>query len=165
MSVTCLFHISLLLRKKNPDIFILICNVDCDKNFVCLFSLFTEKKCNLIFIYLLFSFLSLTVFYLRFSMRCHCYLHYFSHSFSYSIIEISYFDICCFLSSLYRKISDAGSQYRWGRVGRGLQPPSTPQVPHSHTQNASNTLIFALFNSCSRTDGPTDRRTNGKTDE
>ena len=52
-----------------------------------------------------------------------------------------------------------GSQYRCGRVGRGIQPPSTPQVHHSHTQNASKTLIFALFDSCSRTDGPTDRRT------
>ena len=56
--------------------------------------------------------------------------------------------------------SDAGSQYHCGWVGRGIQPPSTPQVPHSHTQNASKTLVFALFDSCSRTDGPTDRRTD-----
>ena len=27
------------------------------------------------------------------------------------------------------KISDAGSQYRCGRVGRGIQPQSTPQLP------------------------------------
>ena len=59
------------------------------------------------------------------------------------------------------KTSDTGSQYRCGRVGRGIQPPSTPQVPHSHTQNASKTLIFELFDSCSQTDG----RTDGPTDK
>ena len=38
--------------------------------------------------------------------------------------------------------SDAGSQYRCGRVGRGIKAPSTPQVLHSHAQNASKTLVF-----------------------
>ena len=48
--------------------------------------------------------------------------------------------------------SDTGSQYCCKRVGRGIQPPSTPQVPHSPTQKASKTLILALFDSSSRTD-------------
>ena len=60
--------------------------------------------------------------------------------------------------------SEAGSQYRCGRVGRGIEPSSTPQVSHSHTQNASKTLVFALFDSCSWTDGPTDQQTDGPTD-
>ena len=59
--------------------------------------------------------------------------------------------------------NDAGSQYRCGQAGTGIQPPSTPQVPHSHTQNASKTLVFALFDSCSRTDGRIDGRTDGRT--
>ena len=32
-----------------------------------------------------------------------------------------------------KKISDAGSQYRCGRVGRGIQSSSTPQSPHMYT--------------------------------
>ena len=40
-----------------------------------------------------------------------------------------------------------------GRVGRG-----------GYAQKPSNTLIFALFDSCPRTDGPTDRRTDRPTD-
>ena len=29
--------------------------------------------------------------------------------------------------------SDAGSRYRCGRVGRGIQPPSIPHAPHRYT--------------------------------
>ena len=67
----------------------------------------------------------------------------------------SYLNSICTSSILNQ---NKGSQYRCGWVGRGIQPPSTLQVPHSHTQNASKTLDFALF------DGPTDGRTNGPTD-
>ena len=30
--------------------------------------------------------------------------------------------------------SDAGSQYRWGQVGRGIQPPSTPEHTNIHNK-------------------------------
>ena len=39
-----------------------------------------------------------------------------------------------------------------------LNPHPQLKSPHSHTQNASKTL--ALFDSCSRTNGPTERQTN-----
>ena len=41
-----------------------------------------------------------------------------------------------YLHELLKK-RDAGSQYRCGWVGRGVQPPSTPMMlapPHTHTQ-------------------------------
>ena len=63
------------------------------------------------------------------------------------------------------KTSDAGSQYRCGRVGKGVQPPSTPQPPHKHTNIRKKYLkrSFPHFPICA--DGPTDRRTNGRTDQ
>ena len=64
------------------------------------------------------------------------------------------------------KTSDAGSQYRCGRVGRGIQPPSTQRPPIlKHTQKVLKTLVFPLFNSITMTDGPTDQWTNGRTDK
>ena len=60
--------------------------------------------------------------------------------------------------------SDAGSQYRCGWVGRGIQPPSTPQPTHNtHTQKVSKTLIFPLFDSITMMDGPKDQWTDGRT--
>ena len=59
-----------------------------------------------------------------------------------------------------------GSKYRCGWVGRGIQPPSTPNAPplqtQTHTQKASKTLVFPLFDSImdGQTDGQTDRRTD-----
>ena len=41
--------------------------------------------------------------------------------------------------------SDEGSQSCCGRVGRGFQPPSTPQPPLKHTKKVSNTLVFLVF--------------------
>ena len=43
---------------------------------------------------------------------------------------------------------------------RPIQPPSQ----HRHIQKASKTLVFPLFDSCLRTNGPTDRRTDGRTE-
>ena len=66
-----------------------------------------------------------------------------------------------------RLTSDAGSQYRCGRVGRGSQPPSTPNT-HSNTDTYTRsfkTLVFLLFDSCSWTNGPTDQQTDGPTDQ
>ena len=57
--------------------------------------------------------------------------------------------------------SDAGSQYCCGRVGRSIQPRSTPQLP-PHKQKVSRMLVFPLFDSIIK-DGLTDRRTNGWT--
>ena len=56
--------------------------------------------------------------------------------------------------------SDAGSQYRCGRVGRGIQPPSTPNAllpphTHAHTPNARFCTFHFVF---------TDRWTDGRTD-
>ena len=61
---------------------------------------------------------------------------------------------------------DAGSQYYCGRVGRGIQPPSTPHAPTpTHLLiKTSKTLVFPLFDSWLRTDGRTDRWTDGQTD-
>ena len=42
-------------------------------------------------------------------------------------------------------------------------PHPTPLPTQTHTQKASKTLIFPLFDSFSRTDRPTDRRTDGRT--
>ena len=58
--------------------------------------------------------------------------------------------------------SDAGSQYCCGRVGRGIQPPSTLQ-PIDKTQTETKSIGSARF--------PTfqldhhDQRTNGRTDK
>ena len=62
--------------------------------------------------------------------------------------------------------SDAGSQYRCGRVGRGIQPPSTPHAPPpTHIpKKISKTLVFPLFDSWV-TDRRTDGRTDGRTDK
>ena len=65
--------------------------------------------------------------------------------------------------------SDAGSQYRCGRVGRGIQPPSTPK-PTPNTQTYAKSIKNARFltfqlDDPGRTDGPMDRRTNGRTDK
>ena len=62
--------------------------------------------------------------------------------------------------------SDAGSQYRCGRVGRGSQPWYTPNTPPNSLSNTDTytesfkTLVFSLFDLCSQTDGRTDRRTD-----
>ena len=65
----------------------------------------------------------------------------------------------------HKELNKAGyTAISCGRVGRGIQPQSTPQVPHSHAQKASKTLISSLFDSCPRTDGPTDRPTDGRTE-
>ena len=54
-----------------------------------------------------------------------------------------------------KKTSNAGLQYRRGRVGRGIQPPSRP-LPHPHYQHSSNTLNFLFFTQLL----PTVRRTD-----
>ena len=60
--------------------------------------------------------------------------------------------------------SDAGSQYRCGRVGRGIQPPSTPK-PTPNTQTYTKSIKNARFPTFQLDDhGPTDRRTDGPTD-
>ena len=54
--------------------------------------------------------------------------------------------------------SDAASQCHCGRLGRGIQPPSIPNAPSTplptltHTQKASKTLVFPLFDSCPQMD-------------
>ena len=64
--------------------------------------------------------------------------------------------------------SDAGSPYRCGRVGRGIQPPSTPSPTplfltntDSHNGSLENARFrnFQLDHHDGPTDGPTDRRT------
>ena len=63
------------------------------------------------------------------------------------------------------KTSDAGSQYRCGQVGGGMEPHPYPLQPHghSHTQTViragSEMRSFPLFNL-----NITDGRTNGWTD-
>ena len=42
-------------------------------------------------------------------------------------------------------------------------PHPTPFPTQTHTQKASETLVFPLFDSWSWTNGPTDRRTDGRT--
>ena len=73
--------------------------------------------------------------------------------------------------------SDAGSQYRCGRVGRGVLPQFTPQpLPHSNMQEKYLKRSFPHFLTRSlstdgrmdgrmdgRTDGQTDGRTDGRT--
>ena len=61
--------------------------------------------------------------------------------------------------------SDAGSQYRCGRVGMGIQPPSTLQ-PIDNTQTETKSIgsarfpTFQLDHRDSRTNGRTDGRTD-----
>ena len=65
------------------------------------------------------------------------------------------------------KTSDVGSPYRCGPVGRGSQPPSTPNTPpntlskQTHTQKASKRSFFHFS---IRAHGRTDQRTDGRTD-
>ena len=65
------------------------------------------------------------------------------------------------------KTSDAGSQYRCGQVGRGIQPPFTPK-PILNTQTYTKSIKNARFPTIQlddpgRTDQRTDRRTDGRT--
>ena len=61
--------------------------------------------------------------------------------------------------------SDTGSQYCCGRVGRGIQPPSTLK-PTLNTQTYTITIenaqfpTFQLHHYEGRTNGPTDPQTN-----
>ena len=69
--------------------------------------------------------------------------------------------------------SDAGSQYSCGRVGRGIQPPASPQPypvhschafthPHTHNNNCSFIIARVSRFQLERgrlTDGPTGQRT------
>ena len=65
------------------------------------------------------------------------------------------------------RTSDAGSQYRCGRVGRGIQPPSTPQ-PTCNTQTYTKSVENARFPTLQldhhdrRTNGPRDGPTDGQ---
>ena len=72
------------------------------------------------------------------------------------------------------KTSDAGSQYRCGRVGRGIQPPASPQphpqlpthtLTHTNTQCNNCSIINARFSHFQlERDGPTNRPTDRPTD-
>ena len=44
----------------------------------------------------------------------------------------------CYAYAKSQGTSDSGSQYRCGWVGRGIQPPSTPQPPPLHTKTYTN---------------------------
>ena len=60
--------------------------------------------------------------------------------------------------------SDARSQYRCGRVGRGIQPPATPQ-PTANTRTYAKSIKNARFPTFQLDDhGPTDQRTDLQTD-
>ena len=59
--------------------------------------------------------------------------------------------------------SDAGSQYRCGREGRGIQPSSTLQ-PTSNSQTNKKSIENAHYQ-LDHHDGPTDRPTNRRTDK
>ena len=43
------------------------------------------------------------------------------------------------IKTMREKASDAGSLYRCGRLGRGVQPPSTPQPP-TYTQTYAKSI-------------------------
>ena len=64
--------------------------------------------------------------------------------------------------------SDAGSQYRCGQVGGGVQPPANP-IPHpSHTnihKKYPKCLLTYRLNHYQQTNGPTDQQTNGPKDK
>ena len=70
---------------------------------------------------------------------------------------------------IFNSTSDAGSQYRCGRVGRGSQPPFTPNAPPNPLPN-SDPYTKSFLNACFPTfrlvvtdglmDGPTDKRTD-----
>ena len=59
-----------------------------------------------------------------------------------------------------------GSQYRCGRVGRGIQPPSTPIAPTINTQTKKGikNVLFPIFDSWV-TDGRMDQRMDGRSDK
>ena len=72
------------------------------------------------------------------------------------------------------KTSDAGSQYRYRRIGRGVQPPPHTTQKHKNTNTNLCTLtnldtnitairVFALVDSII-TDGPIDGRMDGRMD-
>ena len=78
-------------------------------------------------------------------------------------------DLCILrIDGKREKTSDAGSQYRCGRLGRGIKPPTTPQTPF-HTQSYIKSIqnahfsTFRLDHLYGRTDGPTNGRTDGRT--
>ena len=69
-----------------------------------------------------------------------------------------------FIERRMKQTSDAGSRYRCGRVGRGIQPPSTPQVPHGPNDMHKMHLKRSFLHFSTRVHGPTDQRTDGWTD-
>ena len=86
------------------------------------------------------------------------FLHYCPSS---TVRECDSFYLCWYavlsMPTCQNATRNAGSQYCYGWVGRGVQPPSTP---HTRTQKASKMLVFSLFDLCPRTNGRTDQRTN-----
>ena len=74
---------------------------------------------------------------------------------------------------LTEETRDAGSHYRCGRVGRGLEPPSPhPMLTHTNTVNHNCCIVNARFHTFwhyhhgptdKQTDGPMDLRINGRT--
>ena len=83
-------------------------------------------------------------------------------------MQMRFLDIGMQLQVNKHKTSDAGSQYHCRRMGRGANPHPYPMLhwnpfpTQTHTQKASKTLVFLLFNSCWWTDGPTDRQMDGQ---
>ena len=67
---------------------------------------------------------------------------------------------------IHWKTSDAGSQYRCGRVGRGIQPPSTPHAPPlTHIYKKHLKRSFFHFSTLSLwTNGQSDGLTDGRMD-
>ena len=62
------------------------------------------------------------------------------------------------------RTSHAGSQYGCGWVGRGIQPPSTPQpIPNIKIYTKSNILLKHLFFNLTIPDGLTNGPTNQQT--
>ena len=66
--------------------------------------------------------------------------------------------------------SDTGSEYGRRRLGRGIQPPSTPQAPpptlipkKNLKCSFSNFQLMGYGRTDGRTDGRSDRRTDGRT--
>ena len=88
------------------------------------------------------------------------------------------YSINFFLMDLRNEKTKKIERNKWRRVtislrtgGQGQPTPIHTQGPfqlvatQTNTRKASKTLVFPLFDLCSRTNGPTDRWTDGRTDK
>ena len=88
------------------------------------------------------------------------------HPLEYSILTVKHETLTWIMDILWKRgTSYVGSQYRYGPVGRGIQPQSIPSPhAHLHIDNHNCIIVKVRFHTFDTiiTDGPTNGSTDGQ---